>query len=239
MATARSRGGSSSSWPRRRRARSCAASTSSTCPTRRGARSSPRSGRMKRRDRGRRRPRPVGDRGDPERRGELEPVACTDPDPDKRRRVGSTACRSWAATSELPRLLADGVEGACLGIGGIGDNGPRARLYERLRELGFALPTVVHARAVVAGSATIGAGDARCWRRDHGRRRADRRQRDREHGRGRRARLSDRRPCPPRHAVCARGRRASRRRVRTSASEPCVLQGLTIGSGRSWAAVRS
>jgi UDP-perosamine 4-acetyltransferase len=59
---------------------------------------------------------------------------------------------------QLPRLRADGVEGACLGVGGIGDNGPRARLYDRLRALGFALPTVAHARAVIAGSATIGAG---------------------------------------------------------------------------------
>lgn len=89
--------------------------------------------------------------------GELEPVACTDPDHEK---VGGAVdgVPVLGGDDQLPGLRADGVEGACLGIGGIGDNGPRARLYDRLRELGFVLPTVAHARAVIAGSATIGAG---------------------------------------------------------------------------------
>jgi len=89
-------------------------------------------------------------------RVELEPVACTDPDPA---RAGSVldGVPVVGGDDELARLLADGVEGACLGIGGVADNGPRARLYERLRGLGFALPTVVHASAVVASTARIGA----------------------------------------------------------------------------------
>lgn len=89
-------------------------------------------------------------------RDELEPVACTDPDPA---RAGSMldGVPVVGGDDELGRLLDDGVEGACLGIGGVGDNGPRARLYERLRALGYALPPVVHASAVVASTAHIGA----------------------------------------------------------------------------------
>ncbi len=91
------------------------------------------------------------------RPGGLEPVACTDPDP------------AWTGgeldgipvvgdDSELERLLAEGVRGACLGVGGTGDNSPRARLFARLRTLGFDLPPVVHATAIVASSARLGAG---------------------------------------------------------------------------------
>lgn len=89
-------------------------------------------------------------------RDELEPVACTDPDPA---RAGSMldGVPVVGGDEELGRLLADGVEGACLGVGGVADNGPRARLYERLRGLGYALPAVVHASAVVASTAEIGA----------------------------------------------------------------------------------
>lgn len=89
-------------------------------------------------------------------RDELEPVACTDPDPA---RAGSVldGVPIVGGDDELGRLLAEGVEAACLGIGGVADNRPRARLYERLRGLGYALPRVVHASAVVAPTARIGA----------------------------------------------------------------------------------
>ena len=59
---------------------------------------------------------------------------------------------------ELPRLRAEGVEAALLGIGGVRNNGPRAKLFAAARDLGFTLPPVVHARAIVAGSARLGDG---------------------------------------------------------------------------------
>jgi UDP-perosamine 4-acetyltransferase len=88
--------------------------------------------------------------------GRFEPVACTDPDP----------ARHGGAVEGVPvlgddRLLAslhaDGVGAACLGLGGVGNNRPRAELHTRVSELGFELPPVVHNHAHVATSATVGA----------------------------------------------------------------------------------
>jgi sugar O-acyltransferase (sialic acid O-acetyltransferase NeuD family) len=87
----------------------------------------------------------------------LEIVACTDPNRDL---VGQLVDGVPVVGDDehLPQLLAEGVTGACLGVGGVGDNGPRARVFGRLRELGFELPQVVHATAIVAASARLGAG---------------------------------------------------------------------------------
>jgi UDP-perosamine 4-acetyltransferase len=89
--------------------------------------------------------------------GALEPVACTDPDPARAGRV-LDGVPVVGGDEELERLRREGVEGACLGIGGVGDNGPRARLHRTLLELGFELPPVLHAAAEVARSASVGAG---------------------------------------------------------------------------------
>jgi UDP-perosamine 4-acetyltransferase len=51
----------------------------------------------------------------------------------------------------LAELLVDGVGAAAIGVGGTHDNGPRERLFERVRALGFELPAVVHPMAHVAG----------------------------------------------------------------------------------------
>ena len=50
---------------------------------------------------------------------------------------------------------------AVIGIGGSRDNALRAAVYERLVHLGFELPPVVHARATVADTATLGPGHGR------------------------------------------------------------------------------
>lgn len=90
--------------------------------------------------------------------GELEAVACTDPRPEVRGTL-LDGVPVVGDDSELPALLASGVQGACLGIGGVGDNGLRARLFAQLEALGFALPSVVHARAwVAAAAADLGRG---------------------------------------------------------------------------------
>jgi sugar O-acyltransferase (sialic acid O-acetyltransferase NeuD family) len=87
----------------------------------------------------------------------LAAIACTDSDPALRGHlidgipiVGDDGC--------LPALLSEGVSGACLGVGGTGDNRPRALLHERLLTLGFELPAIVHGFAYVASHASLGAG---------------------------------------------------------------------------------
>ncbi|HEY7960545.1 MAG TPA: NeuD/PglB/VioB family sugar acetyltransferase [Solirubrobacteraceae bacterium] len=86
----------------------------------------------------------------------LEPVACTDPDAALH---GSEidGVPVLGADGLLPELL-DGGAAACLGLGAVGDNRPRARLYAHVAALGFVLPKVIHGRAHVDSTASIGAG---------------------------------------------------------------------------------
>jgi UDP-perosamine 4-acetyltransferase len=58
----------------------------------------------------------------------------------------------------LPQLLAEGVGSAFIGIGGVGDNVPRAEAYDRIIKIGFDLITAIHPRAIVARSAKLGRG---------------------------------------------------------------------------------
>jgi UDP-perosamine 4-acetyltransferase len=58
----------------------------------------------------------------------------------------------------LPQLLEDGVRLAFIGIGGIGNNRPRADAFSRVLKLGFDVISAIHPRAVVARSAIVGRG---------------------------------------------------------------------------------
>ena len=58
----------------------------------------------------------------------------------------------------LPQLLAEGVGSAFIGIGGVGDNGPRAEIFYRVFGLGFDVVSAIHRRATVARSASLGRG---------------------------------------------------------------------------------
>ena len=87
--------------------------------------------------------------------GEHEVVALTDPRPE----LAGASVAGIAVVgddSRLANLRSQGVEGAALGIGGTGDNGPRRRAFECVTELGFALPPVVHAAATVSPYAELG-----------------------------------------------------------------------------------
>lgn len=83
--------------------------------------------------------------------GELEIVACTDP-----HATGELDGVPIVGGDEALRDV--GTEVAVIGIGGSRDNALRAAVYERLVHLGFVLPAVVHARATVADTATLGPG---------------------------------------------------------------------------------
>jgi UDP-perosamine 4-acetyltransferase len=91
--------------------------------------------------------------------GEYDPVACTDPRPEL---SGSRldGVEVVGSDDELRRLLDDGVGAAALGVGGAGDNDPRARLFASLVDLGFELPPVVHPAATIASSAELRSGCA-------------------------------------------------------------------------------
>lgn len=83
--------------------------------------------------------------------GAYEVVALVDDDP------------ALAGGELLGVPITDALEGhhaayAFLGVGGIGDTGPRRRAAERLLAAGFELPPILHASAAVSPWATLGRG---------------------------------------------------------------------------------
>lgn len=60
--------------------------------------------------------------------------------------------------SVLPSLQRRGVTLAALGVGGVGDNRLRSRLYERVCSFGFSFPPLIHPAATVADGVLHAAG---------------------------------------------------------------------------------
>lgn len=50
----------------------------------------------------------------------------------------------------LPELYKKGIKNAFIGVGSIGDCTARRKIYEKLKNIGFDLPVIVHPKAVVA-----------------------------------------------------------------------------------------
>ena len=59
---------------------------------------------------------------------------------------------------ELDRLWNEGVRHAFVGVGGTGDNRPRARVFENLKSRGFTVIPAVHPDAILSPSAVLGEG---------------------------------------------------------------------------------
>src|ERR1700693_740379 len=59
---------------------------------------------------------------------------------------------------KLISLLADGVRNAFVGVGGVGNNAPRMRVFQRLVDNGYQLPAICHRTSLISGSAYIGGG---------------------------------------------------------------------------------
>jgi UDP-perosamine 4-acetyltransferase len=58
----------------------------------------------------------------------------------------------------MPELYAQGIRGAFIGVGGVGDTAPRRRLYEEACRQGFEVVSAIHPQAVVSPSVRIGKG---------------------------------------------------------------------------------
>lgn len=88
--------------------------------------------------------------------GELDIVGATDKD------AGQTETADGLPIlgddDVLPSLLAGGVLTALIGVGGTRDNTARQQVFERVRDLGFELPVLIHPAATVSGVARLGAG---------------------------------------------------------------------------------
>ncbi len=49
----------------------------------------------------------------------------------------------------LSRQIKEGITLACIGVGSVGDNSKRARLYKTVKEIGFSVPCQIHPQAIV------------------------------------------------------------------------------------------
>ncbi|MCG9967990.1 acetyltransferase [Pelotomaculum terephthalicicum JT] len=60
--------------------------------------------------------------------------------------------------SVLPFLRRQGVKLAALGVGAVGDNRLRCKLYEQVRAYGFSFPPLIHPDAAIAGDTGLADG---------------------------------------------------------------------------------
>lgn len=59
----------------------------------------------------------------------------------------------------LPGILErDRISNACIGVGSIRDNSLRKALYEKIKMIGFSVPSLIHPRAIVSVSSRISEG---------------------------------------------------------------------------------
>lgn len=58
----------------------------------------------------------------------------------------------------LPGLRADGIASAFIGVGGVGDNALRIKLFEKVQAAGFTLINTIHPSAIISDSVNIGQG---------------------------------------------------------------------------------
>lgn len=89
--------------------------------------------------------------------GEVAVIGLTDDSPsltncavDGVKVIGTLKC--------LERIRMDDCEFAFMGIGGVGDNRPRAEVFRRVQSFGFRFVNAIHPSAVVASSVTLGTG---------------------------------------------------------------------------------
>jgi UDP-perosamine 4-acetyltransferase len=90
-------------------------------------------------------------------RGDCEVVGFLDPRPDLHEEMVA-AIPVLGDDSLLPALRKRGVNHFFVGIGGAGDNGPRARLFDLATAAGMEAVMAIHPGAMVSPSAKLGAG---------------------------------------------------------------------------------
>lgn len=62
------------------------------------------------------------------------------------------------ADDALVDLYNSGVTTVCIGVGSVCDNSIRKRLFEKIRQIGFSVPALVHPQAIISKTAKISDG---------------------------------------------------------------------------------
>ena len=58
----------------------------------------------------------------------------------------------------LSELFDRGIKDVCIAVGSIKDNNKRWMLYEKVKQIGFSVPALIHPKAVIAGDLQISEG---------------------------------------------------------------------------------
>lgn len=90
-------------------------------------------------------------------RGEYQLVGLLDPDSALHHEEVS-GLPVMGGDERMPEVLSQGVSRFFVGIGGVGDNGPRRRLFERAVTYGFEPIEAVHPRSCISPGVRIGKG---------------------------------------------------------------------------------
>jgi sugar O-acyltransferase (sialic acid O-acetyltransferase NeuD family) len=92
---------------------------------------------------------------------DVEVVGLLDADPDMKGKE-VLGVRVLGGDELLAKLFSDGVHHAFIGVGGVGDNMPRRKVFELLKKHGFSLLSPVHSSSVVSPSASLGEAACLC-----------------------------------------------------------------------------
>ena len=58
----------------------------------------------------------------------------------------------------LPELSEKGITNACISVGSVKDNSKRKKLYEKVKQIGFYIPLLIHPQAIVSKDSKISEG---------------------------------------------------------------------------------
>ncbi|MFH1791015.1 MAG: acetyltransferase [Candidatus Omnitrophota bacterium] len=79
-------------------------------------------------------------------------------DPSLKKGSSIMGAPALGGDSVLPAVLARGVKYAFVGVGSVGDTGPRKKIYNALKRIGFNIPVIVHPASVIADDVELGDG---------------------------------------------------------------------------------
>lgn len=58
----------------------------------------------------------------------------------------------------LPEFYKRGIKNVCIGVGSIKDNNNRKKIYEKVKQIGFHVPFLIHPKAIISGDTKISEG---------------------------------------------------------------------------------
>ena len=80
--------------------------------------------------------------------GQYEVAGMVDPRFEKGKRIDGVEI--LGGDDQLPHLYEKGIRNIFISVGSVKDNSKRKKLYEKVKELGFAVPALIHPKSIVS-----------------------------------------------------------------------------------------